>query len=275
MPSKQQIEPTVAVIPGSPITVAADDTIPVGVWRVVTGGIEIGPHGTYFDVGSLISSDGTVTITWAGAGATISQIVTGLPVAPSPNNPAPGIQQPQFGSGSATLPMTPIPITGSPIIPPPPIADGAGGPPAFPPGVFVVPEGPKVGPAVAPAPAPPSVPGVTQPQIGPVPPPEWPGFTTNPPSPPIVFANQMMIGNMRPPTTPTHILITIGGWSPFSEPDSDVKPVHGGDAGPLERRGGSVLQHTDADEVDQPEPEEDSRSKRVPKGRPSRRPNRS
>jgi hypothetical protein len=124
-----------------------------------------------------------------------------------------GIPQPVFGSGSATAPATPIPITGSPIIPPPTIGDPVGFP-EFPPvdpdtAPVPVPVGPLVGPAVGPAPVPPSLPGVQQPQFVPpgsatVPASLFPDFTTTPPSPPIVFANVFMIGDDNPPpSTPS------------------------------------------------------------------------
>jgi hypothetical protein len=135
------------------------------------------------------------------------------PIQPAPVPPSiAGIPQPVFGSGSPTAPATPIPITGSPIIPPPPIANPVGTP-VFPPvspatAPVPVPVGPLVGPAVAPAPAPPSVPGVPQPQFVPpgsatVPASLFPSFTTTPPSPPIVFANIFKIGAIPPPLPST------------------------------------------------------------------------
>jgi hypothetical protein len=134
------------------------------------------------------------------------------PIQPAPVPPSiAGIPQPVFDSGSATSPATPIPITGSPIIPPPPIGDPVGFP-VFPPvspdtAPVPVPVGPLVGPAVAPAPVPPSLPGVPQPQFVPpgsatVPASLFPEFTTTPPSPPIVFANIFNMGNVNPPSTP-------------------------------------------------------------------------
>jgi hypothetical protein len=123
-----------------------------------------------------------------------------------------GIPQPVFGSGSATAPATPIPITGSPIIPPPTIGDPVGFP-VFPPvdpdtAPVPVPVGPLVGPAVAPAAVPPSVPGVPQPQFVPpgsatVPASLFPDFTTTAPYPPIVFANVFKIGAVPPPLPST------------------------------------------------------------------------
>jgi hypothetical protein len=138
----------------------------------------------------------------------VDPIITPAPVPPS----IAGIPQPVFDSGSATSPAA-GPITGSPIIPPPPIGDPVGFP-EFPPvdpdtAPVPVPVGPLVGPAVAPAPAPPSVPGVQQPQF--VPPGTallptaaslYPAYTTTPPYPPVVFANLFMIGDDIPPSTP-------------------------------------------------------------------------
>ena len=135
------------------------------------------------------------------------------PIQPAPVPPSiAGIPQPVFGSGSAVAPATPIPITGSPILPPPLITNPPGTP-VFPPvtpntAPVAVPVGPLVGPAVAPAPVPPSVPGVQQPQFVPpgsatVPASLFPDFTTTPPSPPIVFANVFKIGAVPPPLPST------------------------------------------------------------------------
>jgi hypothetical protein len=135
------------------------------------------------------------------------------PIQPAPVPPSiAGIPQPVFGSGSATVPAA-GPITGTPIIPPPPMANPVGYP-VFPPtggntAPVTVPRGPLVGPAVGPAPVPPSIPGVTQPQFVPpgsatVPASLFPGyFTTTPPSPPIVFANIFKIGTVPPPLPST------------------------------------------------------------------------
>lgn len=133
--------------------------------------------------------------------------IISAPVPPS----IPGIPQPVFRSGSATVPAA-GPITGTPIIPPPTIGDPVGFP-VFPPvppneAPVPVPVGPLVGPAVGPAPAPPSVPGVQQPQFVPpgsatVPASLFPSFTTTPPSPPIVFANIFKIGAIPPPLPST------------------------------------------------------------------------
>jgi hypothetical protein len=135
-------------------------------------------------------------------------IIEPAPVPPS----IAGIPQPVFESGSATVPATPIPITGSPILPPPLITNPSGTP-AFPPqgantAPVAVPVGPLVGPAIAPAPVPPSIPGVVQPQYktgsATVPASLFPGyFTTTPPSPPIVFANIFKIGTVPPPLPST------------------------------------------------------------------------
>jgi hypothetical protein len=135
------------------------------------------------------------------------------PIQPAPVPPSiAGIPQPVYGSGSATVPAA-GPITGTPIIPPPPMANPVGYP-VFPPiggntAPVTVPVGPLVGPAVGPAPVPPSIPGVQQPQFVPpgtalLPATLFPGyFTTTPPSPPIVFANIFKIGNVPPPLPST------------------------------------------------------------------------
>ena len=135
------------------------------------------------------------------------------PIQPAPVPPSiAGIPQPVFGSGSATVPATNVPITGSPILPPPLITNPPGTP-VFPPvspntAPVPVPVGPLVGPAVGPAPVPPSIPGVPQPQFIPpgsatVPASLFPSFTTTPPSPPIVFANVFKIGAIPPPLPST------------------------------------------------------------------------
>ena len=138
----------------------------------------------------------------------VDPIITPAPVPPS----IAGIPQPVFDSGSPTAPATPIPITGSPIIPPPTIGDPDGFPvfPPVPPNTapVPVPVGPLVGPAVGPAAVPPSIPGVQQPQFVPpgsatVPASLFPEFTTTPPSPPIVFANVFKIGAIPPPLPST------------------------------------------------------------------------
>jgi hypothetical protein len=135
------------------------------------------------------------------------------PIQPAPVPPSiAGIPQPVFGSGSPTSPAA-GPITGSPIIPPPPMANPVGYP-VFPPtggntAPVTVPRGPLVGPAVGPAGVPPSIPGVQQPQFVPpgtalLPASLFPGyFTTTPPSPPIVFANIFKIGTVPPPLPST------------------------------------------------------------------------
>jgi len=135
------------------------------------------------------------------------------PIQPAPVPPSiAGTPQPVFGSGSPTSPAA-GPITGSPIIPPPPMANPVGYP-VFPPtggntAPVTVPRGPLVGPAVGPAGVPPSIPGVQQPQFVPpgtalLPASLFPGyFTTTPPSPPIVFANIFKIGTVPPPLPST------------------------------------------------------------------------
>lgn len=124
---------------------------------------------------------------------------------------APGVVQPQYKSGSATAPATPIPITGSPIIPPPVIGDPVGYP-TFPPtgtgtAPVAVPIGPDVGPAVAAAAVPPSIAGQTQPQYktgsatSPTAASLFPSLSAPGPSPPIILANTMQIGPGAPPFT--------------------------------------------------------------------------
>ena len=131
---------------------------------------------------------------------------------PDPNPPAPGIPQPVFVSGSATVPAVPVNITGTPIIPPPPIGNPVGVPPIPPP--IPIPSGPLVGPAIDDAPVPPSLAGVVQPVFttgsatAPTAASLFPDFTTVSPNPPIVFANLMMIGGMVPPSTPTTPQVT-------------------------------------------------------------------
>jgi hypothetical protein len=137
------------------------------------------------------------------------------PIQPAPVPPSiAGIPQPVFGSGSATVPATNVPITGSPILPPPLITNPPGTP-VFPPvtpntAPVPVPVGPLVGPAVGPAPVPPSIAGQPQPQY--VPPGSgtvptaaslFPAFSTTAPYPPIVFANIFKIGTVPPPLPST------------------------------------------------------------------------
>jgi hypothetical protein len=134
--------------------------------------------------------------------------IISAPVPPS----IPGVPQPVFRSGSATVPAA-GPITGTPIIPPPTIGDPVGFP-VFPPvppneAPVPVPVGPIVGPAVGPAPVPPSTPGFPSPryQTGSATVPTaaslFPAGTTTPPSPPIVFANIFKIGAIPPPLPST------------------------------------------------------------------------
>jgi hypothetical protein len=144
----------------------------------------------------------------------------------------PGIEQPVFESGSATEPEPPIDITGSPIIPPPIIGEGGGEPPLFPPPTpppaGEVPVGVLVGPAVAAAGVPPSVAGIEQPvfETGSATEPEteFPEFTTEFPSPPIVFTNLMMIGADEPPQTATEENIELNDWGPFVPPGAPTAP---------------------------------------------------
>jgi len=100
----------------------------------------------------------------------------------------------------------------TPILPPPLIGQGGGPAPTFPPPTpppaGKVPVGVLVGPVVAPG----GGPEYDTPTIGGDNPGEFPAFTTTFPVPPIVFVNQMMIGDMRPPQTPTTQNIFIGGW---------------------------------------------------------------
>jgi hypothetical protein len=133
-----------------------------------------------------------------------------IETAPVPPSIA-GIPQPVFGSGSPTVPAAGA-ITGTPLIPPPPMADPVGVP-EFPPvspdtAPVPVPVGPLVGPRIPAATVPPSIPGVQQPQFVPpgsatVPASLFPDFTTTPPSPPIVFANIFKIGTVPPPLPST------------------------------------------------------------------------
>lgn len=152
-----------------------------------------------------VSIPGNYPVVTPDAAQPLTSPIESAPVPPS----APGIQQPVFGSGSATSPSTLIAITGNPIIPPPPIGNPVG-PPTFPPvspdtAPVDVPLGPKVGPAVVadlvgppPPPRPPlfasgsaSSPGTAS----------WfPQFTTTFPSPTVVFAN---IFNFWPTPVPT------------------------------------------------------------------------
>jgi hypothetical protein len=147
-----------------------------------------------------------------------------------------GIPQPVFESGSATSPATPIDITGTPVFPPPTLADPAAAP-VFPPtgantAPVPVPVGPLVGPAIGDAPVPPSIPGVVQPQYAgggsaTVPASLFPDFTTTPPSPPIVFSNIFNMGAVAPPSTPGQTPPPIVGsavptipqlpWNPWPE----------------------------------------------------------
>ncbi|HEY1880545.1 MAG TPA: hypothetical protein VGG68_11500 [Caulobacteraceae bacterium] len=164
------------------------------------------------------------------------------PIQPAPVPPSnAGIPQPVFGSGSATAPATPIPNTGTPILPPPLISNPPGVP-VFPPTTGAapvpVPVGPLVGPAVSPAPVPPSLPGVPQPQFAgggsaTVPASLFPNFTTTPSSPPIVVNPTFRIGAVPPPlpTTPGIAPIVISTAPaipqlPWSPPSASPPPVN-------------------------------------------------
>lgn len=138
----------------------------------------------------------------------------GPPIIGTDPGSIPGTIQPVFKSGSATSPATPIPITGTPIIPPPPVGDPVGYP-VFPPtgantAPVPLPATPLVGPAIAAAAVPPSVAGVVQPQYKsgsatvPTAASLFPEFTTGASSPPIVLTNIFKIGEVPPPlpTTP-------------------------------------------------------------------------
>lgn len=137
--------------------------------------------------------------------------VESAPVPPS----IAGIPQPVFAGGSATVPATPIPITGSPIIPPPTIGDPEGFP-VFPPtgtgtAPVPVPIGPLVGPAVPAAPVPPSVAGFPQPQYTtgsgttPTAAALFPAFTAAGPNPPII-----VVTSAPPPPIPLPLPTTPG-----------------------------------------------------------------
>lgn len=172
--------------------------------------------------------------------------IQAAPVPPS----APGINQPIFGSGSATHPPTPQQITGHPIIPPPPIGQDKPTPifpPPTPPPIGVVPVGDLVGPAVKPANVPPSLAGVEQPQFGtgsktaPTAASWFPDFTTHPPYPPIVVHTAPGIFGLftghqppiTPPETETDIIIRLNGWGPPGpqEPDEPDEPDENGPHG--------------------------------------------
>jgi len=114
----------------------------------------------------------------------------------------------------------------APVVPPPTFGEGGGVPPEFPPlppdtAPVSIPPGVLVGPVVAPAAVPPSVAGFPQPTF-------WPPTSATsptatswfpdvtvqlPPGQPIFVKNDvMMIGNMKPPSTPTFTQVPIGGW---------------------------------------------------------------
>ena len=167
--------------------------------------------------------------------------VESAPVPPS----IAGIPQPVFAGGSATVPATPIPITGSPIIPPPTIGDPEGFP-VFPPtgtgtAPVPVPVGPLVGPAVPAAPVPPSVAGFPQPQYStgsgttPTAAALFPAFTAAGPNPPII-----VVTSAPPPPIPLPLPTTPGTqpiiisavptipqlpWNP-NPPEPELPPVN-------------------------------------------------
>jgi hypothetical protein len=118
-----------------------------------------------------------------------------LPIEPAPVPPSvPGVPQPVFGSGSATLPTVaswfPSGTTGD-WMPPPQVGMGGNAPsptPVVPPGTGVGIPQPVFGSGSATVPTAASL---------------FPSPTTISPSPPIVFANIAMIGAGAPPSTPT------------------------------------------------------------------------
>lgn len=117
------------------------------------------------------------------------------PIQPAPVPPSiAGIPQPVVVAGGQSLPPSfPLGTAGT-WLPPPQV--GMGGNQPFP------------IPVVPPATVPPSVPGIPQPVYASgsatIPPRYFPGyFTTNPPSPPVVFANIFMNGPGFPPSTPS------------------------------------------------------------------------
>lgn len=134
----------------------------------------------------------------------------GPPIIGTDPGSIPGIPQPVFAGGSATVPATPIPITGSPLLPPPQVGFGGNV---------------LVGPAVPAAPVPPSVAGYPQPQFasgsGTVPTAAslFPMFTAAGASPPIVLNATQAAGANSPnwiappslplPTTPGIAAVVI------------------------------------------------------------------
>lgn len=161
-----------------------------------------------------------------------------ITAAPSPPS-AQGIAQPQIEGGTSLPPS----VLFTPIMPPPPVGDPVGVP-AFPPtgtgtAPVPVPTGPLIGPVVGPAPVPPSLPGVQQPQFAgggspTIPTSLFPEFSTNPSSPPIVFANIFNMGAVPPPSTPGIAPIqpapgaTIPQlpWPPVTTPPAPPPPVN-------------------------------------------------
>lgn len=203
----------VNVIVGAQQTFTAGEVIPAGYWAVIspTFGVKIPPSNNVitYVTGEWMQSDGTWTS--ATAGQIAAPLASGqpAPIQPAPVPPsAPGVAQPVFKSGSATVPATPIVTTGNPIVPPPTIGNPVSVP-VFPPvspntAPVSVPLGPLVGPAVGgnlvgppPPPYPPTFKtgSATSPTAA-----SWfPQFTTTFPSPTVVFAN---IFNLWPTAVP-------------------------------------------------------------------------
>lgn len=204
-------------------------------------------------------------------------IVDTAPVPPS----VAGIQQPVFGSGSATVPPTPIVTTGSFPFPPPELGSGT---PPFPPGIWTPPPLPSFSvPAVVDLPGGPplSWPGpsfqtgsATSPTAA-----SWiPQFTTSSPTPPVTFANIFInFGTPPVPIIMTSQNVDLDDWGLFAGPNppdgwvgfsADV--LHSGSSGFAERRAGSVLQSDDTDQVHQPQQAQNSGNKPMSKARSKR-----
>jgi hypothetical protein len=163
------------------------------------------------------------------------------PIQPAPVPPSiAGIPQPVFSSGSATVPSTNTPITGSPILPPPLISNPPGTP-VFPPTTGAapvpVPVGPLVGPAVPAATVPPSVAGFPQPQYttgsGTVPTAAslFPSFSAAGPFQPILLVTTPPPVPLPLPTTPGTQPIIISAVPtipqlPWNPPATQPPPVN-------------------------------------------------
>lgn len=121
----------------------------------------------------------------------------GPPIIGTDPSSAAGIPQPVFAGGSATVPATPIAITGTPILPPPQVGFGEN--------ALASPE------AITPAPVPPSVAGYPQPQYAtgsgttPTAASLFPAFTAAGPSPPIIYS-----ATQPPPPVPLPLPTTPG-----------------------------------------------------------------